>query len=320
MSDSRLPSMRRRCISDDDIDRLSWLTYDTVFRIFYRFAHSDTAISFALEKAKSLQSDLIAAKTTNPRTLPSSCTHLQKLLDKYLRNSSEAEASLQFYFIIALELEKVKARIAKLTYDLDTIFPNCLTQITNFLKSLDPDINSTFDPVDLESIKKIFKKIRLEIRSIFLNRQLVHQTQAERRQQQRAAIAQQQSEVLTFTRRDFESEVRRLVNAASRRPKNGHGRRNTRANRDVATPTAPPNRSGRQTRNNRPGPHTTQPSNNPRATSITRRVTESATGRRQASADARRSSRPNGPARNQRRAYSQVRGNGNRAGRRNTTS
>ena len=289
------------------------------FGYFDRLAHSETSISFALDKAKSVHTDLIAAKTTNPRVLPTSCTHLQKVLDKYLKNSSEAEASLQFYFIIALEIEKVKSRTAKMIADLDTIFPKLLTELADFLKVLDPDINTAFDPVDIATLKPIFKNIRLEIRSIFLNRQIGHKLQADRRQQQRAVALQQQSEVLTFTRRDFENEVRRVMNASARRPKNGLGRRANRANRDAASSSAPSNRMGRSHRNTAARQQSAQSAPRRRAASITSRRSASA-NRRPASIDASRPPRRTGHGPNQRRATQQVRGNGRPGERRNMRS
>lgn len=237
--------LRDNVISTDDILALPWLRHHAIFKLFFKFAHSYVALSFAIDKTKIQELDLLNAKTS--RILPASCLHLSKTFDKLLKTSStDSTATLQMNFLIELELEKVKSRLAKQNLDYDAIKGNLALDLRSFLEKLDaniiPPLHADFIPAHQLVLENIFSTLCTNIRADFIHRQNIHLAALEKRKKQQELNRNKQAEILTFTKGDFEKTVRNLIRATARtfrpptngpqfirnsvsRSKNGNGRR-----------------------------------------------------------------------------------------------
>lgn len=208
--------MKNIFISDQELAIVPWLQFPASLQILQKYAKSELSIEFSIENFNSIKTDINEAKTKN--ILPSKCAHLQKLFDKYIKSQSDSENKLKYDFMIELELEKTQNKIDKLQAKLVAIKTKSTLELSHFIQAFSPsNLNPLFqlppswNPETKAIVDKIYSNMKDNFKAQCIHRQYQHKLKKEEAASKKAQQAQDQNQILTFTKSDFEKEVKRIL-------------------------------------------------------------------------------------------------------------
>lgn len=210
---SALPHLRNGNISPDDLLQLPWLKHGEIYQIFAKSARAKVSISLSIDSLTLQKSQLDDVTTT--QTLPRSSKHLQKLLEKFVSDTSDIVEKAQFDFLLKLEQDKLSKKLASKRADLANNGRKFQENLVDFLKRLDVGYqipwSVDYDPIHEATILRIYQDICESIHASFIQRQQIHNEARLLREKKRAELATRESEILTLTKRDLDRHIMRLL-------------------------------------------------------------------------------------------------------------